>query len=76
MVELHGHRVVISLPSDQSVKVRVVGFGQLHFGRSTFYDARVAQPTQYKGAPDHHMQVKGRGMDPYLCTNQPVSRVP
>ena len=73
MVELDRYRVVISLSSHQSVKVRVVGFGQLDFGRSTLDHARIAQPTQYKGAPDHDVQVERRRVDPDLCGKQPVS---
>ena len=73
MVELDRHGIVISLPSDESVEVRVVGFGKLHFGRSTLDHARIAQPTQYKGAPDHDVQVERRRVDPDLCGKQPVS---
>ena len=68
MVELDRYRVVISLPSDESVEVRVVGFGQLDFRIRIFNDARIAQPTEYKRTPDDDVQVKGRRVN--LCGNQ------
>ena len=76
MVELDRYGIIISLPSDESVEVGIICFRQLHFGRSTFDDSRIAQPTQDKATPDDDVQVKGRSVDPDLCTNQPVEKAP